>query len=97
MSFLFWTGVGVTYRVYMCVHVCIRSRTFKPDVGYLDVSPGVWMRHLESPKNPGRLNLRIHISILVYVYKVVHTYIYMFRQIAFFFFFFFPCYTHAHH
>jgi len=43
---------------------------------YLDVSPGVRMRHLEGPKNPDGLNLSIH--IFVYVYKV-HMFMYLLR------------------
>jgi len=37
-------------------------------IGSSVVSPGVGMRHLESPKNPDRLILGI--DIFVYVYKV---------------------------
>jgi len=45
-------------------------------MGYLDVSPGVGMRHLEGLKNPDGPNLGIH--IFVYVYKV-HICMYMLR------------------
>jgi len=37
-------------------------------MGYLDMSPGVGMRHLEGPKNPDGLNLGTY--VFVYVYKV---------------------------
>jgi len=50
------------------VCVCIRTHTHTAQMGYLDVSPGVGMRHLEGRKNPDGLNLCIH--IFVYVYKV---------------------------
>ena len=58
------TRVGV----YVGVCVCIRTHTHTVQMGYLDVSPGVGMRHLEGPTNPDGLNLGIH--IFVYVYKV---------------------------
>ena len=72
VSSLFLTRVGV----YVCVCVCIRTHTHTAQMGYLDVSPGVGMRHLEGPKNPDGLNLGIR--IFVYVYKV-HMCIYMLR------------------
>jgi hypothetical protein len=72
MSSLFLTRVGV----YVCVCVCIRTHTHTAQMGHLDVSPGVGMRHLEGPKNPDGLNLGVH--IFVYVYKV-HMCIYMLR------------------
>jgi len=43
-------------------------------MGYLDVSPGVGMRHLKRPKNPAGLNLGMY--LFVFVYKV-HMCIYM--------------------
>jgi len=52
------------------------THTHTTQFGYLDVSPGVGLRHLEGPKNPDGLNLRIH--IFVYVYKV-HMCIHMLR------------------
>ena len=58
----------------MGVGVCIRTHTHTAHMGYLDVSPGVGMRHLEGPKNPDGLNLGIY--VFVYVYKV-HICIYM--------------------
>ena len=60
----------------VCVCVCVytHTHTHAAQMGYLNVSPGVGMRHLEGPKNPDRLNLGIH--IFVYVYKV-HMCIYM--------------------
>jgi len=50
----------------VCVYT--HTHTHTAQMGYLDVSPGVGMRHLEGPKNPGGLNLGIH--MFVYVYKV---------------------------
>jgi len=50
------------------VCVCIRTHTHTAQMRYLDVSPGVGMRHLEGPKNPDGLNLDIH--IFAYVYKL---------------------------
>jgi len=62
----------------MCVCVCAytHTHTHTAQMGYLDVSPGVGIRHLQGPKNPDGLNLGIH--IFVYVYKV-HMCIYMLR------------------
>ena len=62
----------------MCACVCVyaHTHTHTAQMGYLDVSPGVGMRHLKGPKNPDGLNLGIH--IFVYVYKV-HMCIYMLR------------------
>jgi len=57
---------------FMCV--CTHTRTHTAQMGYSDVSPGVGMRHLESPKNPDGLNLGIH--IFEYVYKA-HMCMYM--------------------
>ena len=48
----------------MCVYTHIHTHTAQ--MGYLDVSPGVGMRHLEGPKNPDGLNLDIHIFVYVY-------------------------------
>jgi len=59
-----------------CVCVYTHTHTHTAQMGYLDVSPGVGMRHLEGPNNPDGLNLGIH--IFVYVYKV-HMCIYMLR------------------
>ena len=60
----------------VCGCVCVYTHTHihTAQMGYLDVSPGVGMRHLEGPKNPDGLNLGIHI----FVYKV-HMCIYMLR------------------
>jgi len=52
--------------MWVCVCVCARAHTHTAQMGYLDVSPGVGMRHLEGPKNPDGLNLGIHISVNVY-------------------------------
>jgi len=59
-----------------CVCVYTHTRTHTTQMGCLDVSPGVGMRHLEGPENPNGLNLGKH--IFVYVYKV-HMCIYMLR------------------
>ena len=52
-------------RVYVGVRVCIRTHTHThtAQMGHLDVSPGVGMRHLEGPNNPDGLNLGIHIFV----------------------------------
>ena len=48
----------------MCVCVCVYAHIHTHcKMGYLDVSPGVGMRHLEVPKNPDGLNLGIHIFV----------------------------------
>ena len=52
----------------MCASVQTHTHTHKLHVGYLEGSPGVGMRHLESPNNPGGLNLGIY--VFVYVLKV---------------------------
>ena len=72
VSSLFLTRVGV----YVCVCVYTHTHTHTAQMGYLDVSPGVGMRHLQGPKNPDGLNLGIH--IFVYVYKV-HMCIYILK------------------
>ena len=59
----------------VCECMCVYTHTHThctPWVLTKKVSPGVGMRHLESPKNPDGLKLRINIS--VYVYEV-HMYI----------------------
>jgi len=58
--------------VGVCVY--IRTHTHTAQMGYLDVSPRVRMRHLEGLKNPDGLNLSIY--VFVYVYKV-HMCMYM--------------------
>jgi len=60
--------VGVYGGVYTHTH------THTAQMGYLDVSPGVEMRHLEDAKNPDGLHLGIH--VFVYIYKV-HMCMYM--------------------
>jgi len=57
-----------------CICVYTHTHTHLTQMGYLDVNPGVGMRHLEGPKNPDGLNLNMH--IFVYVYRV-HMCIYM--------------------
>jgi len=59
-----------------CMCVYTHTHTHTVQMGYLDVSPGVGMRHLEGPKNPDGLNVGRH--IFVYVYKV-HMCMYMLR------------------
>jgi len=59
------------------VCVCIRTHTHTFHLGYSDVSPGVWTRHLEGPKNPDGPDLGIH--VFVYLYKV-HMCIYARRR-----------------
>jgi len=60
----------------MCVYVYTHAHTHTVQMGHMDVSPGVGMRHLEGPKNPDGLNLDIHIFVSVYK---VHKCIYMLR------------------
>jgi len=48
----------------VCVYT--HAHTHTAQMGYLDVSPGVGMRHVEGPKNPDGLNLSIHIFVNVY-------------------------------
>ena len=55
---------------------CVHTHTHTAQMRYLDVSPGVGMRHLEGPKNPDGLNLGIH--VFVFMYKV-YVCIYMLR------------------
>jgi len=45
----------------VCVYT--HTHTHTAQMGYLDVSPGVGMRHLEGPKNPDGLNKSWHICI----------------------------------
>jgi len=72
VSSLFLTRVGV----YVGVCVYIHTHTHTTQIGYLVVSPGVGMRHLEGPKNPDGLNLGI------YIFRIcvqIHMCIYMLR------------------
>ena len=57
-----------------CVCVYTHTHTHITQMVYLDVSPGVGIRHLEGSKNSNGLNLGIH--IFVYVYKL-HMCMYM--------------------
>ena len=68
-------GVVCVFSIFnaggsVCGCMCVYTHTHKhtEQMGYLDVSPWVGMRHLKGPKNPDGLNLGIH--IFVYVYKV---------------------------
>jgi len=63
-------GVVCVFSIFnadgnVCVCMCVytHTRTHTAQMGYLDVSPGVGMRHLEGPKNPDGLNLGIHIFV----------------------------------
>jgi len=56
--------------------VYTHTHTHTAQIGCLDVSPRVGMRHLEGPKNPDGLNPDIHIFVCVYK---VHMCIYMLR------------------
>jgi len=56
----------------MCC-VCVYAHTHTLHVGYLDVSPGVGTRHLESPEEI-RASVSIHIYRAVYE---VHMYIHL--------------------
>jgi len=69
VSSLFLTRVAVC----VVVGVCMRAHTHTTQMGYLVVSPGVGMRHLEGPKNPDGLNLGIHVFVFVYnVHVCIH-------------------------
>jgi len=72
VSSLFLTRVGV--YVGVCVCTCTHTHTHTARMGYLDVIPGVGMRHLDGLKNRDGLNLGIY--VFVYVYKV-HMCMYM--------------------
>ena len=54
--------------VWVCVCVYTHAHIYTVQMGYLDVSPGVWMRHLEGPKNPDGLNLFTYIRICVKIH-----------------------------
>jgi len=51
----------------VCGCVCVYTHTHPhtAQMGYLDVSSGVGMRHLEGPKIPDGLNHGIHIFVYV--------------------------------
>ena len=55
---------------FRCVYT--HTHTHTAHMGYLDMSLGVVMRHLEGPRNPDGLNLSIY--VFVYVYKVICMY-----------------------
>jgi len=57
-----------------CKCVYMHPHTHTAHMRFSDVSPEVWMRHLEGPKNPDGLNLSIY--VFIYVYKV-HRCMYM--------------------
>ena len=61
---VFLTRAGV----YLTVCLCLHTHTHTLHMGYSDVSPGVEMTHLDSPKHPDGLNLGIF--VFLYVYKV---------------------------
>ena len=65
-------GVVCVFSIFkavgsVCVRVCVytHTHTHTAQMEYLDLSPGVGMRHLEGPKNPDGLNLGIHIFVYV--------------------------------
>jgi len=65
-------NAGGSVRGCMCVYT--HTHTHTTQMGYLLVSPGVGMRHMESWKNPDRLKRSIHVdrigvqSTFVYIY-----------------------------
>jgi len=65
-SLFFKVNAGESVCVCVCVYT--HTHTHTAQMRYLDVSPGVGMRHLEGPKNSDGLNLGL--NIFVYVYKV---------------------------
>ena len=56
------------YHTHLRMCVYTHTHTHTAHMGYLVVSPGVWMRHLETPKN----GLNLGSYVFVYVYKL-HT------------------------
>jgi len=64
--------VCVCVIVTMCAYVYTHTHTV-----YSDVSPGVWTRHLESPKNPDGQNIGKCIPVYVYKVHMYHDMIYM--------------------
>ena len=77
-------SVQLCNKPSLSLSLCIRTHTHTLHVGYLDLSPGVRTRHLESPKIADGPNLRIHISVCVYklhMYISVYVYeVHMFRK-----------------
>jgi len=57
--------------------VYTHAHALTAQMGCLDVSPGVGMRHLEGPKNPDGLNLRTYIRICV---QSTNVYVYTKRR-----------------
>jgi len=51
--------------VCRCVCVYTHTHSHATQMGYLDVRPGVGMKHLEGLKNPDGLNLGMHIFVYV--------------------------------
>jgi len=64
----------------VCGFVCVytHTHTHTAQMGYLDVSPGIGMRHLEGPENPDGLNLGIHVFRICV--QSTHVYIYAKRR-----------------
>ena len=69
-------GVNCVFSIFdaggsVCVRVCVytHTHTHTAQMGYLDVSPGVRMRHLEGPKNPDGLNLGMMMMIAFITFK----------------------------
>jgi len=66
---VFFDGDGSAYGC-MCVYTHTHTHMH---VGYLDVSPGIGTRHLESLKNPDGLNLGTYVFVCVYkIYMCIY-------------------------
>jgi len=74
----FLINAGGSVRKCMCVYT--HTHTHTAHMGYSNASPGVWIIHLEGPKNLDGLNLGI--CVFVHVYKVhMCMHIYVFVQV----------------
>jgi len=73
VSSLFLRGVGM----YMPVCACKHTHTQTLHLSYTDMSPGVGTKHLESPINPGALDLGICEFECI---RSTHVYIYAGRR-----------------
>jgi len=63
--------------VYVCVYALAYTHAYAAQMGYLDVSPGVGMRHLEGPKSKWTKSRHTYIRIWV---QSTHVYVYARRQ-----------------
>jgi len=64
-------NAGGSARGFRYVYIYAHTHTHTAHMGYLDVSPGVEMRHLEGPENLDGLNFGIYVFVCVqsaYVY-----------------------------